>query len=160
MSKSKMRWATVALLVGVLLTATLAPAAAAVPLTPAEKTALNQAIAEEYLAYNTYRAVLVQYPGAIPFRNIVLSEQQHVSTLAGLFTKYGLPVPPNPGLSPAPTWTSLKAACQTGVDVEKDDIALYNNLLPTVQKADVIRVFTNLRSASLYNHLPAFDACN
>jgi hypothetical protein len=160
MNRSRMRWAAVALLVSVLLTATLAPAAAAVGLTPAEKAALNQAIAEEYLAYNTYRAVLAQYPGALPFRNVVLSELQHASTLAGLFTKYGLAVPPNLGLSSVPTWSSPKAACQTGVDVEKDDIALYNNLLPTVQKADVIRVFTTLRSASLNSHLPAFDACN
>lgn len=163
----------VAILVAGLLTAgSLIPASASAPalameqgarlvrLTTAETSVLQTAIAEEYLALNTYNAVLKQYPSMVPFANIVLSEQQHVNALAGLFTKYGLAIPGNPGTTAGSYWSTRKAACQTGVEVEVDDIALYDRLIPTMTKADIVRVFSNLRSASLYSHLPAFEACN
>jgi hypothetical protein len=171
MRNTTWRFGIFVLIVGVLLATSLLPAAASSPaatagdLSDTEVIALEKAIAEEYLAFNTYTAVLAQYPlaqypKAIPFANIVVSEQQHVSAVAGLLTKYGKRVPGNPGLTPTPTWVSLKAACQTGVDVEKHDIALYDGLLKVTAKSDLLRVFSTLRSASLNNHLPAFDACN
>jgi hypothetical protein len=162
------RFGIFVLIVGVLLATGLLPAAAgstvatAGGLSGAEVSALQAAIAEEYLAYNTYTAVLAQEPdlGATPFANIVVSEQQHVSALSGLLKKYNRAVPPNPGLNSAPTWVSHKAACQTGVDVEIDDIKLYDGLFKVTTKSDLLRVFSTLRSASLNSHLPAFDACN
>jgi hypothetical protein len=172
MKANIVRLGTVALLVGLLLAGTLIPAAASDPaaatyqgraaarLNAEEVTALNEAINEEYLAFNTYGAVISQFGVVLPFSNVVSSEQQHVAALANLFTKYGLAVPANPGLEPVPAWTTLKAACQTGVDVEIADAALYDGLLPVTKKADLIRVFTNLQSASLDSHLPAFEACN
>jgi hypothetical protein len=66
----------------------------------------------------------------------------------------------NPGLVPAPTFASLTAACQTGVDAEIADAKLYDTLKPAVDNADVLQVFANLQAASLTSHLPAFDACN
>ncbi len=71
-------------------------------------------------------------------------------------------MPANTGLpAGAPNWwPTRQAACQRGVDVEIDDIALYDNLLPGMQHGDIIQVFTNLRSASINNHLPAFEACS
>ena len=130
------------------------------PLDAAEVAALTEAIDEEYGALNTYQAVVSQFGSVTPFSRIVRAEQQHVNALARLFTKYGLAVPANPGLVPAPTFPSLTAACQTGVDAEKADAALYDTLKPSVDNADVLRVFANLQAASLNSHLPAFDACN
>jgi hypothetical protein len=130
------------------------------PLDAAEVAALTAAIDEEYGALNTYQAVLSQFGSITPFSRIIRSEQQHVNVLAKLFTKYGLPVPPNAGLVPAPTFASLTAACQTGVDAEIADAALYDTLKPSVDNADILQVFANLQAASLNNHLPAFDACN
>ena len=75
-------------------------------------------------------------------------------------TRYGLEVPQNPGLATVPTWDSLTAACQTGVEAELADAALYDALAPQVQHADILRVFDNLQRASLENHLPAFERCN
>jgi hypothetical protein len=126
----------------------------------AEVTALKRAIEEEYGALNTYQAVVNRFGSVGPFSRIVRSEQQHVNALARLFTKYGLPVPANPGLAPAPAFASLAAACQTGVDAEIKDAALYDTLKPSVDNADILQVFANLQAASLNNHLPAFDACN
>jgi hypothetical protein len=130
------------------------------PLDAAEVAALTEAIDEEYGALNTYQAVVSQFGSVTPFSRIVRAEQQHVNALARLFTKYGLSVPTNPGLVPAPTFASLTAACQTGVDAEKADAALYDTLKPSVDNADVLQVFANLQAASLNSHLPAFDACN
>ena len=182
------RWGAAALVVGGLLLGTLTSAGAALaadleryggptgrttapatgtlwqtpvaPLDAAEVAALTAAIDEEYGALNTYQAVLSQFGSVTPFSRIVRAEQQHVNALARLFTKYGLPVPANPGLVPAPTFASLTAACQTGVDAEIADAKLYDTLKPSVDNADVLQVFANLQAASLNSHLPAFDACN
>ncbi len=96
----------------------------------AEIAALEQAIDEEYLALNTYQAVLTQLGSISPFSRIAPSEQQHVTALGALFTKYNLATPANPGLSPAPVFANRRAACQVGVDVEIADAALYDVLLP------------------------------
>lgn len=130
------------------------------PLSPAEVKALTDAIHEEYLAMNTYQAVIAQYGSIVPFTRIAASEARHVEALARLFTKYDVPVPENPGLAPAPTWASVKAACQSGVDAEIADAALYDALSPQVSHGDILRVFSNLQKASLDNHLPAFEDCN
>jgi len=130
------------------------------PLSAAEVEALTEAINEEYLAMNTYRAVIAQFGSTEPFDRIATSEQRHADSLARLFTKYGLTVPPNSGLASTPTWPSVTAACQTGVEAEIADAALYDALEPQVTHSDILRVFGNLKSASLENHLPAFEACN
>jgi hypothetical protein len=126
----------------------------------AEVEALTEAINEEYGALNTYQAAISQFGTIYPFSQIARAEQQHVNALARLFTKYGLEVPANPGLASKPAWSSLANACQTGVDAETKDAALYDELEPKVDNADMLRVFSNLQAASLNNHLPAFEACN
>ncbi len=138
----------------------LSTAPAATPLDAAEKAALNEAILEEYGALNLYNAVLTQYGSVLPFSRIERAEAQHVRALSQLFTKYGLSVPANPGLTPASTFTSLTQACQAGVDAEIADAALYDELLKVTDNPDVVRVYQNLQAASLNNHLPAFEACN
>ena len=137
--------------------------AAYVPLSTAEKAALHEAIAEEYLARDTYQFVLTRLGTKVtPFSQIAVSEQQHVDTLAALFKKYGLVTPSDPGLAVNPVFADRKAACQIGVDAEKHDIALYDRLLAAgeIKHADLVQVFKNLRAASVNNHLPAFDGCN
>ncbi len=130
------------------------------PLDAVEVAALTEAINEEYGALNTYQAAIAQFGNIYPFSQIARSEQQHVNALARLFTQYGLPVPANPGLTTTPTWATVADACQTGVDAEIADAALYDQLKPSVDNADILRVFANLQAASLNSHLPAFEACN
>jgi len=145
---------------------TTAPAAGttwrtpAAPLDAAEVTALTEAINEEYGALNTYQAAISQFGNIAPFSQIARSEQQHVNALARLFTKYGLAVPANPGLANTPTWNAVTDACQTGVDAEIADAALYDELKSSVDNTDILQVFANLQAASLKSHLPAFEACN
>ena len=130
------------------------------PIDQAEIEALNRAIAEEYGALNTYQAAIAQLGNVYPFSQIARSEQQHVNALSRLFTKYGLAIPANPGLTGTPTLSPLANACQVGVDAEIADATLYDELLEVTDNADLIQVFKNLQRASLNAHLPAFETCN
>ena len=132
------------------------------PLSDLEKAALNAAIHEEYFARNSYLAVIAEFGDIRPFSNIAGSEQNHVNAVGNLLAKYGLPVPVDTDLpAGAPSWwPTVRDACAHGVWIEKDDIKLYDNLLPDITHGDIIQVFNNLRSASKNNHLPAFQACD
>lgn len=130
------------------------------PLTEAEAVALQEAILEEYGAYNLYRAVLTQFGDVYPFNRIVLSEQQHTAALVRQAEKYGVAVPENPGLVNPPVFSSLAEACQAGVDAEIADAALYDELKLVTTHEDLIRVYNRLQSASLNSHLPEFEAYN
>jgi hypothetical protein len=52
------------------------------------------------------------------------------------------------------------AACAAGAAAERENIAMYDDLLRTDLPVDVRQVFSNNRSASLVNHLPAFERCS
>lgn len=131
-------------------------------LTDEAKEALNEAIKDEYKALSTYEAVIEKFGAVRPFSMIKGAEEQHIASLKAVYDKYGLSVPENtwPGKINAPS--SLKEACQIGVDAEIANAALYKNeLLPIVDKyEDITAVFMNLMTASEEKHLPAFEKCN
>lgn len=131
-------------------------------LSDAAKQSLGAALDDEYKALATYQAVIAKQGMVRPFSMISRAEEQHISQLKGLFDKYGVTIPENPYLSKVTAPDTLQAACQTGVEAEQLNVALYRDtLLPTVKEyPDITRVFTNLMSASQYRHLPAFDQCN
>jgi hypothetical protein len=129
------------------------------PLSAAEEKALQDAILEEYGAYNLYNAVIAKFGSEYPFSRIVRSEQQHINALVRLAERYGVSVPANPGLANPPAFTTVEAACSLGVAAEKADAALYDELKPVVTHTDLLQVFNNLQAASLNSHLPAFEAC-
>lgn len=128
-------------------------------LSDAEKDALSRAILEEYGALNLYQSVIDQYGTVYPFSRIVLAEQQHINALISQANKYGVEVPPNPGSTVPTAFNSLNDACQAGVDAEIADAGLYDQLMLMVTHSDILRVFTNLQSASLNSHLPVFQVC-
>jgi hypothetical protein len=137
----------------------LASSTALTPLSADETAALQSAILEEYGALNLYQSVIAQYGNIIPFSGIASAEQQHVNALVRQAEKYGVEVPENPG-TVAASFSSVTAACQAGVDAEIADAALYDDLMTITTHSDLLQVYTNLQSASLNNHLPAFDLCN
>ncbi len=128
-------------------------------LSAAEAEALQRAILEEYGAYNLYQAVNAQLGSPIPFNNIARSEQQHIQALVRQAEKYGVPVPANPGLTNPPAFSTLAEACALGVNTEIADAALYDELKAVTTHSDLIFVYNRLQSASLNQHLPAFQAC-
>ncbi|RPJ45067.1 MAG: DUF2202 domain-containing protein [Chloroflexi bacterium] len=121
---------------------------------------MQEAILEEYGAYNLYQSVITQLGNVYPFSQIVRSEQQHINVLLRQAEKYGVAVPLNPGLATQPTFTTLAQACQAGVTAEIADAQLYDTLKPVTTHTDLLQVYSNLQSASLNNHLPAFQTCD
>lgn len=122
---------------------------------------LQLALQEEYKAEYLYASVLQDYPGAMPFATIVESEMRHVEALKLLFTRRDMTAAPSDwGPEDFEPFATLQAACAAGVTAEQADADFYT---PYLQRADlpqdVRNVFTNLQAASLYNHLPAFEAC-
>jgi len=129
------------------------------PLSDSEIEALKKAIDEEYNALGLYTSVLNAQGDVYPFNVIASSEQQHINVLQRQADKYGISYQPST-TNQYPTYATLADACQAGADAEIADAALYDKLFPEINHADITRVFTNLRDASLNNHLPVFEACN
>jgi len=129
------------------------------PLSDTEIDGLLRAIQEEYRAQALYQSIVDTFGDAYPFNYIVLSEAQHASQLVRLAQKYGVAVPDANNLGELPEFSTLAAACEAGVDAEIADAALYDEIMPATTHADLLRVYANLKAASLNNHLPAFQAC-
>lgn len=131
------------------------------PLSQAEKDALVNTLQEEYLARDVYQAIIAKLGSTRPFTNILKSEEQHVAALTALFTKYSLAVPADTQAARTSTLMAgvitVGDALKLGVTVEKEDIALYDQLMKVVDNQDILQVFGNLKAASLDRHLVAFE---
>ena len=56
-------------------------------------------------------------------------------------------------------YASLKEACAAGVTAEIANGALYQRLLTSTKRPDILAVFRKLQEASQERHLPAFKRC-
>ena len=120
--------------------------------------ALGAAIDDEFHARATYRAVLDAFGDVRPFINIVESEGRHIGALERLFERHDFPLPPDRWAGQVSAPASIEAACQAGVEAERENAALYEKLLAAaVGYPDVEETFHRLLSASQQNHLPAFE---
>lgn len=123
--------------------------------------ALTRAIQDEYRAEATYQAVIADFGQVQPFVNVLTAEERHSAAIGRLFTARGLVAPASTStVATVPHFASVTAACAAGAVAERDNIAMYDDLLRTGLPADVRQVFSNNRSASLVNHLPAFERCS
>lgn len=122
--------------------------------------ALNAGLQDEYHAYATYQVVIDQFGTVRPFLSIQQSEAQHIDLLAFLFERYGLDLPAATPLDAVPVFASVEDACATGAAAEIANFELYDAWITTVEDyPDIVQVFTQLRDASEFQHLPAFERC-
>ena len=128
-------------------------------LTDAEARVLHEALDDEYQAWTTYEQVIADFGPIRPFVNIRDAEARHIEALAGLFARYGLPLPTNPWPDRVPRYPSVQAACEAGVASEIANDAMYERLLAATQRPDIAAVLSNLQRASRQRHLPAFQRC-
>ena len=126
--------------------------------------ALLRALDDEYKAYATYQVIIDKFGEIRPFSNIKEAEARHIDAVKYLLDKYNIPAPANKYLTAnyrpnAPQ--SVKAACEAGRDAEIANAALYDQQLFPMVKGydDITMVFQNLRDASQYRHLAAFERC-
>lgn len=128
-------------------------------ITPTLPSALTMALDDEYRARATYRAVLAQFGPVPPFINILEAEQRHIDALLPLFDRYGVPPPSDRWSGQVAPPATLQQACSAGVAGEIGNYRMYDVFLAQIAEPDVRAVFTSLRNASAYRHLPAFQAC-
>ena len=128
-------------------------------LTETEIQVLNEALDDEYHAWATYDQVIADFGEAPPFSNIRESEARHIDALCTLFARYGLTVPENPWPGKVAHYTSLQTACEAGVTAEIANGEMYERLLGSSLRPDIVTVLRNLQEASQQRHLAAFQRC-
>lgn len=128
-------------------------------LTQKEIGALNDALDDEYKARATYDQVIDDFGSIRPFINIRDAESRHIDALSRLYNQYGIEPPADAHAGIAPTFETVKAACEAAVKAEIDNGDFYDRIMSSTDRPDILRVFTNLRDASLEGHLPAFQRC-
>jgi len=124
-----------------------------------ETTALHEALDDEYHAWAIYDQVIHDFGLVRPFSNIRDAEGRHIEALLNLFERHGLAAPPNPWPGKVERYPSLRDACSAAVEAEIANAALYERLLASTDRSDILAVFRHLRDASQERHLPAFRRC-
>jgi hypothetical protein len=125
----------------------------------AEIRALHEALDDEYRALATYDQVIADFGEVKPFSHIRDAEARHIEALRVLFNRYRVPVPENPWPSKVERYFSLQAACEAGVAAEIANAELYERLLQSTERQDILTVFRNLQEALQQRHLTAFQRC-
>jgi hypothetical protein len=92
--------------------------------------------------------------------NVLTAEQRHSATVAEMFARRRLAPPANAStLATVPHYGTSTEACRAAAIAERANVAMYDELLRLDLPSDVRLGFTNIRAASLSNHLPAFERC-
>lgn len=140
------------------------------PLTEKEKEGLLLMVEEESLARDIYLALYEKW-GLRTFSQIAAAEEQHMSAVAAVFTRYGMTLPASqntPGVFSDPElqalydslldkgMQSLEAAVQVGATVEDLDIYDLKNLMDETDNPLLKTTYANLLRGS-ENHLRAFN---
>ncbi len=112
----------------------------------------------EYLAEATYSAVIDKFGEVEPYLTIRAAEQRHATALVRQLERFGVDAPGNPYLRRVQAPGDIKAAAEAGVAGEIANVKMYDKLLTQTTDPALIRVLTNLRSASQAAHLPLFQA--
>lgn len=126
---------------------------------------------EERMARDLYAALAARWDGARPMSMITRSEQRHVDAVGTLLTRYAVADPASgraagsyadPALQGlydgwlAKGSTSLNAAYQVGIELEKRDIADLEKTIAATSETDVRTVLGALLAGSR-NHLRAYE---
>ena len=115
------------------------------------------ALNDEYHAWAIYDQVLADLGDVRPFSSILNSEATHIAALVDLLEAYDVPVPANPWVGNVPSFESVQDAATAAVQAEIDNAALYDRINASTERTDILTVYDRLQSASLENHLPAFE---
>ena len=122
--------------------------------------ALSRAIQDEYRGEAIYQGVLDDFGVVVPFANVLTAGERHSAAIGRLYANRGTAVPTSAwSVDTVPHFSGIGAACAAGIVAERENIAIYDDLLRGDLPDDVRQVFSNNRRASLENHLPTFERC-
>lgn len=128
--------------------------------TSTDASALAMALDDEYRAEAMYEAVIALHGEVRPFSNIIMAEQRHSQRVREEMDRLGIPhQADNPFLGEISAPSSLLEACEQGAQAEIENIALYDEILPTIGDVQVRATLSDLQWASKERHLPAFQQC-
>ena len=111
----------------------------------------------EYHAAASYAAVIEEFGPVQPYSAIKATEERHINALSRQLDRFGVDVPANPYLGEIDAPPDLVTAANAWAEDEVANVAMYDELLTQVTDPGLLRVFTNLRRASLEAHLPLFE---
>lgn len=138
-------------------TVAVAVEGSAKPLSEATRKALIAAIEDEYKARALYETVLKEHNGAMPFANIIHAEARHIGELKALLTRYSVPIPADAYTGKIEAPKDLTEARKTAIQAEIDNVAMYDDMMGSINEPDIVSTFQYLRSASQDRHLRAFQ---
>lgn len=124
-----------------------------------ETSALLDALDDEYKSWTTYDQVIRDFGEVRPFINIREAEGRHIEALLGLCQRYGVTPSANRWLGKVASFADINAACQASVTGEIENVAVYDRVLRSTARPDILAVYEALRRASQERHLPAFQRC-
>lgn len=135
--------------------------------TPLLKQTLERALDDEYRAFALYTAVNKKFKDPMPFVRIVRAEAQHAAVLSNQFVRYNFEVPKNPYLQTkgekVGAWytrlgvpATVDKAKLKAAQWERENVAMYDEMLATDLPENVKNILGRLREVSLTRHLPAF----
>lgn len=134
-----------------------AQAVCPIALDDATTNALRAALTDERQVQAFYTAVMDRHGKVRPFINIAAAESRHEAAVVTLMNRHGIEVPPRTGVEAPAVPDTLAESARVAAQLERDNIAMYDRLLNDVTAPDVRQTMQALRSASLNNHLPAFE---
>jgi hypothetical protein len=111
----------------------------------------------EYAAAASYLAVLDKYGSVEPYQTIYQAELRHIDALIRQLERLGEEVPENSYLGKITAPEDLVSAAEAWAIGEVLNVELYDQLISKTQNANLLKVLSNLRIASLESHLPAFE---
>ncbi len=120
---------------------------------------LLEALDDEYMAWATYDQVVSDFGEVKPFINIREAEARHIQALCSLFVSYEVPIPENTWPGRVAQYKTIHEACEEGVAAEIENGQMYERLLKTTDREDILTVLRNLQEASQQRHLAAFQRC-
>lgn len=129
-------------------------------LTQQEVEGLLLALNDEYHAWAVYDQVIQDFGNVRPFVNIRRSEESHIRALERMMNLYGVPIPANPWPGHVAGYASVTEACAAGGQAEIEDRDLYDTILQTTERPNILTVYRALARASAERHLPAFERCS
>ena len=117
-------------------------------LTETEIRTLQEALDDEYRTWATYDQVIRDFGAVRPFSNIREAEARHIEAVRSLFLRYGLSVPANPWPGRIERYANLQEACAAGVAAEIANGDMYDRLLASTRREEILTVLRSLRAAS------------
>ena len=110
---------------------------------------LQYAIQDEYLARSQYEAFIETFGEKIPFPQIKNSEVYHIEELKKLFMAHTLDISEDQSKKYVVKVNDFEKALQTSIDLEQENIEMYQKFLDMELPDDIFATFSMLRNDSM-----------